>query len=169
MNPLVKINQLQLQFENHTNHKTLSNISFEVAHGETLLLLGPSGSGKSTLTLCLNGLFPRELDGQMAGEILFDGKHAAAFFPGELSQLVGVVFQDPETQFCMMQVDDEIAFGLENIGTPPAEIGQKNRSCLSTCGHVSLQNIYDRKLIRRPKAKTCIGLYSGNGTCPAST
>ncbi|MFD2211677.1 ABC transporter ATP-binding protein [Virgibacillus halophilus] len=125
MNPLVKINQLQLQFENHTNHKTLSNISFEVAHGETLLLLGPSGSGKSTLTLCLNGLFPRELDGQMAGEILFDGKHAAAFFPGELSQLVGVVFQDPETQFCMMQVDDEIAFGLENIGTPPAEIGQK--------------------------------------------
>ncbi|MEC5424560.1 energy-coupling factor transporter ATPase [Virgibacillus sp. C22-A2] len=118
MTPFLKIEQLSLRFETHLNEDTLSNISFEMEHGESILLLGPSGCGKSTLTSCLNGLYPRELDGEMNGLVFINGKKTTDYNPGELSQSVGVVFQDPETQFCMQTVEDEVAFGLENIRIP---------------------------------------------------
>lgn len=115
MKPFIQVEHLCLRFENHLKKNTLSNLSFDLSIGESLLLLGPSGCGKSTLTFCLNGLYPRELDGEMNGRILINGKDTTGFRPGELSKHVGVVFQDPETQFCMLTVEDEIAFGLENI------------------------------------------------------
>lgn len=118
MSRVVEVNQLYLQFEANPNGYTLSDLNFRLDHGESLLLLGPSGCGKSTLTYCLNGLYPRELDGEMHGEIFINGKRTSDYRPGEISQHVGVVFQDPETQFCMLTVEDEVAFGLENIGVP---------------------------------------------------
>lgn len=118
MKSFIHVDQLYLRFEDQRNKNTLSNLSFDLDHGESLLLLGPSGCGKSTLTFCLNGLYPRELDGEMDGNIFINGKKTIDFRPGELSQHVGVVFQDPETQFCMLTVEDEVAFGLENIELP---------------------------------------------------
>jgi len=115
MSLLLEVKQLYLQFDSNLKRNVLFNLNFTLNHGESLLLLGPSGCGKSTLTFCLNGLFPRELDGEFRGEILINGKQTTDYRPGEISQQVGVVFQDPETQFCMLTVEDEIAFGLENI------------------------------------------------------
>ncbi|MBS4202196.1 ABC transporter ATP-binding protein [Bacillus sp. FJAT-49732] len=103
----------------------LNDISFSMKTGETILLLGPSGSGKSSLALCINGLFPRSIDGISSGDIYFLGKKIEEYLPGEVNQYVGVVFQDPETQFCMMTVEDEIAFGLENINLPRAEMDER--------------------------------------------
>lgn len=125
MKPFIHVDALCLRFESQRNKNTLSNVSFNLNQGESLLLLGPSGCGKSTLTFCLNGLYPRELDGQMDGNIFINGKKAIDFLPGELSQQVGVVFQDPDTQFCMLTVEDEIAFGLENIMVPQAMMEDK--------------------------------------------
>ncbi|MFC7688148.1 ABC transporter ATP-binding protein [Ureibacillus sp. GCM10028918] len=121
---LVEVQNLSLQFE-FTERDILSDISFSLEQGESILVLGPSGCGKSTLTLCLNGLYPRELDGAISGEILINGKLTTSYKPGELSRHVGVVFQDPETQFCMLSVEDEIAFGLENISVPREEIEKR--------------------------------------------
>ncbi|WP_087972317.1 ABC transporter ATP-binding protein [Oceanobacillus rekensis] len=130
MKPFVEVCDLSLRFE--TNQKNIfSNINFELYQGETVLLLGPSGSGKSTLTSCLNGIFPRELDGEMDGDIFIDGRKVSDYKPGELSKKVGVVFQDPETQFCMLTVEDEVAFGLENIGVPHVEMEAKIDDVLS--------------------------------------
>ncbi|MFC4023558.1 ABC transporter ATP-binding protein [Oceanobacillus longus] len=124
MKPFVEVRDLSLRFE--TNQKDiLSNVNFELGQGESVLLLGPSGCGKSTLTSCLNGLFPRELDGEMHGDIFIDGKKTSNYRSGELSKQVGVVFQDPETQFCMLTVEDEVAFGLENIGVSYEEMEAK--------------------------------------------
>ncbi|WP_249870441.1 ABC transporter ATP-binding protein [Oceanobacillus saliphilus] len=129
MRPFVDVRSLRLRFE--TGEKDiLSNINFQLHDGESVLLLGPSGSGKSTLTSCLNGLFPRELDGEMEGDIFIDGKKTIDYRPGELSKQVGVVFQDPETQFCMLNVEDEVAFGLENIGVPFEEMEEKIEDAL---------------------------------------
>ncbi|MFG6116734.1 ABC transporter ATP-binding protein [Halobacillus sp. MO56] len=122
--PLVEVNQLTLHYE-ETKSPTLSGIDFCLSHGETALLLGPSGCGKSTLTYCLNGLYPGELDGTMKGERYYQGVPYEKFEAGELSQRVGVVFQDPESQFCMLTVEDEIAFGLENLKTAPEIIREK--------------------------------------------
>lgn len=124
MTPLVTVQNLSLRYE-FAKGDTLSDISFTLQQGESILFLGPSGCGKSTLTLCLNGLYPRELDGTLSGEIMINGKPTTSYEPGQLSRIVGVVFQDPETQFCMLTVEDEIAFGLENIAVPHKEIEER--------------------------------------------
>lgn len=121
---MIQVNQLSLWFDRVEN-PVLDKISFQLNQGETMLLLGPSGSGKSTLTFCLNGIYPRELDGKMEGSVQVSGQSVNDTPPGEISKQVGVVFQDPESQFCMLTVEDEIAFGLENIHTPQVEMEQK--------------------------------------------
>lgn len=134
MTQLLKVEKLHLQFGNEIEKDTLSQISFQLDQGESLLLLGASGSGKSTLTFCLNGLYPRELDGEMQGDVFINGKKATDYQPGELSRHVGIVFQDPETQFCMLTVEDEVAFGLENIGVPHEQMENKVDEALALVG-----------------------------------
>lgn len=115
---LLEVDQLTVTFEEEST-PTLDDLSFTVQEGESILLLGPSGSGKSTLTYCLNGLYPKELDGKMSGSIYFAGSKIEDFKSGKINLEVGTVFQDPETQFCMLTVEDEIAFGLENKKISP--------------------------------------------------
>ncbi|MFC0525055.1 ABC transporter ATP-binding protein [Pontibacillus salicampi] len=126
----LSIQQLSLNYE-ETEQSTLSDISFTISEGETMLLLGPSGSGKSSLTFCLNGIYPSELDGYTAGDVKLNEASISNSSPGQWSQRIGVVFQDPESQFCMLTVEDEIAFGLENIQTPPEEIETRIEEVLS--------------------------------------
>src|SRR5207245_2963346 len=91
--------------------------------GERLLLLGPSGSGKSTLALCLDGVIPHGIDAHWeSGSVTVAGRDTQTASLAELTQEVGVLFQDPETQLVMLETDDEIAFGLENIGVPRDEM-----------------------------------------------
>ena len=133
MNEMIHSEQVTLHYEDHEK-ATLKDIDFKVNQGERVLLLGPSGSGKSTLTFCLNGLYPKDLDGKLTGKIFIQAKETAVYRPGEISQVVGVVFQDPESQFCMLTVEDEIAFGLENIRVDPQEMEQRIEQALQLVG-----------------------------------
>ena len=139
MNPFIHVDNLSLRFEDQQDKDILSNASFDLEYGEGLLLLGPSGCGKSTLTFCLNGLYPRELDGEIEGNIFINGRDSTDYRPGELSRLVGIVFQDPETQFCMLTVEDEIAFGLENICVPQTKMQNKIDHVLGLVGITALK------------------------------
>ncbi|WP_019122038.1 ABC transporter ATP-binding protein [Brevibacillus massiliensis] len=100
----------------------LHGVNLDIQPGDVLLLLGPSGSGKSTLALCLNGLYPEAVDGVLAGSITLSGRSLSEYRLGEVCREIGVVFQDPESQFCMISVEEEIVFGLENLGMPPEAI-----------------------------------------------
>ncbi len=100
----------------------LVDLGFEVAPGEAVLVLGPSGSGKSTLTLCLDGLIPHLVQGEYQGEVWVAGLPVRETPVPVLARQVGLVFQDPDSQFCTLTVEDEIAFGLENLGVEPARI-----------------------------------------------
>lgn len=94
--------------------------------GERLLLLGPSGSGKSTLALCLDGVIPHALDAHWeSGRVLVHGRDTRAAGLAAAASEVGVVFQDPETQLVTLEVDDEVAFGLENLGVPRDEMRRR--------------------------------------------
>lgn len=112
----------------------LSGISFGVEAGERLLLLGPSGSGKSTLALCLNGMIPQSIEGEMVGRVVVEGEDTQSLPLGQLCQKVGVLFQDPESQFCMLTVEEEVAFGLENLGLPREEMDRRMKLALEALG-----------------------------------
>ncbi|MFG6149711.1 ABC transporter ATP-binding protein [Halobacillus sp. B23F22_1] len=130
---IIQIDNLSLYYEEEET-PVIKNLHFNVKEGDSMLVLGPSGSGKSSLIQCLNGLFPRELDGHMEGQVTIHGKDSRHYKPGEISKHVGVVFQDPETQFCMLTVEDEVAFGLENLRTPPDKMEAKIEEALHLVG-----------------------------------
>lgn len=130
---VMRVVDLTLHYEER-QEPVLSGLNFSIQEGENLLILGPSGSGKSSLTHCLNGLYPRELDGSMDGDIHVKGRRTDSYPAGEMAQNVGVVFQDPETQFCMITVEDEVAFGLENLNTPYESMVEKVDTALCSVG-----------------------------------
>ena len=104
----------------------LRDLSLRWERGERLLLLGPSGSGKSTLALLLDGVIPHAMDAHWeSGTVTVDGTETRAAGLASLSSTVGVVFQDPETQLVMLEIDDEIAFGLENHAVPRAAMAAR--------------------------------------------
>lgn len=113
----------------------LRELSLRWDEGEHLLLVGPSGSGKSTLALCLDGLIPHAIEAHWeAGRVTVGGRDTRATALAELTSRVGVVFQDPDAQLVMLEVDDEIAFGLENRGVPPEEMGARIAEARSLVG-----------------------------------
>ena len=130
---LIEIENLSFHYEGRET-KALSKVNLSVEEGETVLLLGPSGSGKSTLALCLNGLIPHTVAGEMGGTVRVAGMDTRTAPVSELTRKVGVVFQDPEAQFVTGRVEDEVAFGLENLCVPPEEIDDYIEEALSRVG-----------------------------------
>ncbi|WP_444559060.1 ABC transporter ATP-binding protein [Bacillus stercoris] len=127
---LLTVDQLSFSYE-EDEKPVFQNISFELQKGECVLLLGPSGCGKSSLALCLNGLYPEACDGIQSGHVFLFQKPVTNVETTEtIAQHAGVVFQDPDQQFCMLTVEDEIAFGLENLQIPKEEMTEKINAVL---------------------------------------
>jgi energy-coupling factor transport system ATP-binding protein len=101
---------------------TLKNVSFQIQKGTLNFLVGPGGSGKSTLCDLFNGVIPHLHGGKLEGEVLVAGVSTQNTQVHKLSLQIGRVFQDPEVMFSMLYVEDEIAFGPENLRIPIPEI-----------------------------------------------
>jgi energy-coupling factor transport system ATP-binding protein len=97
----------------------LRDLNLAVGEGEFVLVMGPSGSGKSTFLRCLNGLVPHFYGGTVEGRLHVDGRDPLALGPRGMADLVGFVLQDPEAQFVVDKVEDELAFAMENQGLDP--------------------------------------------------
>jgi energy-coupling factor transport system ATP-binding protein len=96
----------------------LHDVSFHLPAGEVTLVIGPSGAGKSTLLRCINGLVPHFSGGVLEGTITVGDFNPVVATPNVMSRHVGFIFQDPEAQFVLDRVEDEIAFALENAALP---------------------------------------------------
>ena len=113
MNKYISFNQFTFQYDAQAE-PTLKDISFDIAKGEKVLILGPSGSGKSTLAQCLNGIIPNIHKGRAKGQVLIDSQDAFTQSIYDKSQLVSTVLQDPDGQFIGLTVAEDLAFALEN-------------------------------------------------------
>lgn len=109
---------------------TIEDISFTLPAGELLLIAGPSGSGKSTLIKCLNGLIPNSYKGMLSGEIQLQGRSIKGLKLRDLAHYIGTMLQDPDKQVVGSTVEQEIAFGLENLAVPRPEMRQRVRRSL---------------------------------------
>ena len=102
--------------------QVLNNINLSIQSGEYVVISGPTGSGKTTLALCLNGIIPHLMEGDLLGEVLVNGLKVAEHPVHEMTPLIGMVFQNPEDQLFSLNVIDEVAFGVENMGYTHPEI-----------------------------------------------
>ncbi|WP_246938945.1 ABC transporter ATP-binding protein [Bacillus pinisoli] len=134
MNPSIVVENLRLKFPKE-KELLFKDLCVTINKGEKVLLLGPSGCGKSTLLQVVAGIIPRSIEVPMKAEKL------------ELPISSGYVFQDPDSQFCMPYVDEEIAFVLENLHVPREQMKERIREYLDLVGlqlpdlHTSIQTL----------------------------
>ena len=123
--PVISIKNIHFNYQDQDTREALSNVSLDVYEGEWLAIIGHNGSGKSTLAKMMNGLLEAS-----SGEIYIDGQLLTEETVYEARRKVGMVFQNPDNQFVGTTVEDDIAFGLENIGMPRDEMVQKINASL---------------------------------------
>jgi energy-coupling factor transport system ATP-binding protein len=120
-------------------HRALDDVSLCVAPGEFVLLTGPSGCGKSTLARVIAGLIPHAIPARARGRVTLAGLNTFEQPIPTLVQHVGMVFQNPASQLFHLRVDDEVAFGLRNLGLDEAEITRRVDWALSAVGLAGLE------------------------------
>lgn len=109
----------------NTKERVLKDISLTIRKGEFLGIVGATGAGKTTLCLALTGIVPQFYGGRFFGKIAIAGLDSLEHPVSELARHVGIVFEDPEVQITATSVENEIAFALENLCVPRAEILQR--------------------------------------------
>jgi energy-coupling factor transport system ATP-binding protein len=137
--PIITITDLYFRYKKALR-PVFDGFNLTVRPGERVAILGPSEAGKSTLALCLQGLIPRMIKGDFRGEIAVDGCLTTACRPRQLAGRVGILLQDFEAQLFSTRVDQEVAFGPENLGLPREELRQRVGECLALMGLTGLDD-----------------------------
>jgi len=129
MGKMIEINQVEYSYQsNEAEVKALENLCLNIRQGEFVVIIGHNGSGKSTLAKHMNALLlPTK------GNVLVKGMNTQEESSiWDIRQTAGMVFQNPDNQLVATIVEEDVAFGPENLGIPPAEILKRVESSLKS-------------------------------------
>ncbi|MGI9860466.1 ATP-binding cassette domain-containing protein [Moorella naiadis] len=155
LDPIIKVEDYTFYYPD-SQVPALAGINLAVRPGEFVGLTGPTGAGKTTLTLVLNGIIPNFQGGRLAGRVTIAGRDTAATPCARLAGIIGSVFQDPEAQLVAETVEDELAFGLENLAVPREEMQARIAAALEMVGITALCHRSLRQLSGGQKQKVAI-------------
>jgi energy-coupling factor transport system ATP-binding protein len=117
MNEIIELRNVTFCYSDVDARPALNNVSLTIQQGEWIAIIGPNGSGKSTLAKTINGLIEAN-----SGEVIIEGIPLNAETVWDVRKKIGMVFQNPDNQFVGSTVQDDVAFGLENVGIPREEM-----------------------------------------------
>ena len=141
--PDIHFDRLSFTYEG-SPEPVLRALDLVIPQGDCILLTGPSGCGKSTLALALAGFIPTRVGGHLLGSVYMGADNLSTMPIHEVAQRVGMVFQNPENQLVQLTVEEEVAFGPENLALPRVEIAQRVTQALASTGmeHLRFEQIY---------------------------
>ena len=145
MASIVEVKDVWWKYENNT-HYILKGVSLDIKEGEFAAIMGPSGTGKTTLVLTLNGSIPQRIPGSFRGYVRVLGMNILKRDVTEIARHVAIVFEDPEIQFVMSTVEDEMVLALEPLGLSRDEIIDRVEWALELVG-------LDKSFLRREPYK----------------
>ena len=152
---MIKIRNLTFYYGD-ASRPALQDVNLDIEDGEFVLVTGPSGCGKTSLCRCFNGLIPHFYGGEIAGGLEVQGLDVMRHTTRDLATRVGMVFQDPENQLVSMDVQREIAFGLENLAFPKDVMAKRVEESLDTLGISGLRHRQVHELSGGEKQKVVI-------------
>lgn len=140
MEEMVQLKNISFTYSEEDLRPALNDVSFSINRGEWIAIIGPNGSGKSTLAKTINGLIEAS-----AGQVIIDGITLTEETVWDIRTRVGMVFQNPDNQFVGSTVQDDVAFGLENIGVPREEMLKRVEDAVKT---VNMHEFMDKEPAR---------------------
>lgn len=152
---MIEIRDFTFQYR-ESEHPVVSGINLTIPDGAFVGITGAAGSGKSTLTYALNGIIPHCYPGDFYGSVVVDGLDTCEVALTDLSQVVGSVCQDVDSQFVTSIVEDEVLYGLENFGVPRDQIEGRVSQALSDMGIGDLRDRVISSLSGGQKQKVAI-------------
>ncbi|MGW7136280.1 ABC transporter ATP-binding protein [Streptomyces xanthophaeus] len=139
---MIRFEQVSVTYQGAAG-PSVRGVDLVVPEGELTLLVGPSGVGKSTLLGTVSGLVPHFTGGTLRGRVTVAGRDTRTHRPRELADVVGTVGQDPLAHFVTDVVEDELAYGMESLGLPPAVMRRRVEETLDLLG---LNELRDRPI-----------------------
>lgn len=143
-NPIIELKNFGFRYEG-SDEVVLKNLNLTINEGDFVGIVGCNRAGKSTLCKCMVGILPFVMGGQWEGEIVVDGKSFNETKGENISDTIGIVFQDAESQFTQPTVEDELAFAMCNFGFPKELIRERILYAAEACG---LMELLDRSPFR---------------------
>lgn len=163
MDNIIEIKNVTYEYsEDEVNHTAIKNLSLGIKRGSFTVILGHNGSGKSTLAKLLNGL-----NKPTSGDVLVDGINTKDIETElEVKRKVGMVFQNPDNQLVASIVEDDVAFGPENLGIEPKEIRERVNEALKAVGMYEYRKGTPHRLSGGQKQRVAIaGIIAMQPSC----
>lgn len=155
--PVLELDDVTVSYDPADTSAVLKNVSVCVEEGEILLVIGRTGTGKTTLLNTMTGAMPHTTGGMLHGTVRVVGRDTRDFPPRMLADAVGVVGQDPQASFVTDTVEEELAYGMEQMGIAPEVMRMRVEETLDLLGIAELRDMPLRELSGGEQQRVALG------------